>query len=160
MRILTGPPYFREHDAEYARKGLLGEDHVIVCGGTTANIIERELGAKVKLTLADMRDAGGLPPIGRIPGVGLATEGILTLSRVLSALEEGRSPAFEPTAVRVILERIMRHDRIEFIIGTKVNESHQDPSIPQDLELRRTVIRRIAQTLEQRDRKNVIIEFF
>jgi hypothetical protein len=160
MRILTGPPYYREHDADYARKSLLGEEHVIVCGGTTANIIERELGMKVKLTLADMRNAGGLPPVGRIPGVGLATEGILTLSRVLSALEEGRSPTFEPTAVRVILERIMRHDRIEFIIGTKVNESHQDPGIPQDLELRRTVIRRIAQTLEHKYRKNVTIEFF
>ena len=160
MRILTGPPYYREHDADYARKGLLGEEHVVVCGGTTANIIERELGAKVSLTLADMRAAGGLPPVGHIAGVGIATEGILTLSRVLSALEEGRSPSFEPAAVRAILERMMSHDRIEFIIGTKVNESHQDPGIPQDLELRRTVVRRIAQTLEQKYRKNVIIQFF
>jgi hypothetical protein len=160
MRILTGPPYYREHDADYARKGLLGEEHVVVCGGTTANIIERELGAKVSLTLADMRAAGGLPPVGHIAGVGIATEGILTLSRVLSALEEGRSPLFEPAAVRAILERMMSHDRIEFIIGTKVNESHQDPGIPQDLELRRTVVRRIAQTLEQKYRKNVIIQFF
>ena len=63
-------------------------------------------------------------------------------------------------AARAILERIMRHDRIEFIIGTKVNESHQDPGIPQDLELRRTVVRRIAQTLEQKYRKSVIIQFF
>ena len=160
MRILTGPPYYREHDADYARKGLLGAEHVVVCGGTTANIIERELGAKVSLTLADMRAAGGLPPVGHIAGVGIATEGILTLSRVLSALEEGRSPSFEPAAVRAILERMMSHDRIEFIIGTKVNESHQDPGIPQDLELRRTVVRRIAQTLEQKYRKNVIIQFF
>ena len=160
MRVLTGPPFYREHDADYARKGLLGEEHVVVCGGTTANIIERELGAKVSLTLADMRAAGGLPPVGHIAGVGIATEGILTLSRVLSALEEGRSPSFEPAAVRAILERMMSHDRIEFIIGTKVNESHQDPGIPQDLELRRTVVRRIAQTLEQKYRKNVIIQFF
>ena len=160
MRILTGPPYFREHDAEYARKGLLGEDHVVICGGTTANIIERELGAKVKLTLADMRAAGGLPPVGQIKGVGIATEGILTLSRVLSALEEGRPPAYEPAAARAILERIMRHDRIEFIIGTKVNESHHDPGILQELELRRSVVRRIAQTLEQKYRKNVIMQFF
>ena len=158
MRVLTGPPFYREHDADYARKGLLGEEHVVVCGGTTANIIERELGAKVSLTLADMRAAGGLPPVGHIAGVGIATEGILTLSRVLSALEEGRSPSFEPAAVRAILERMMSHDRIEFIIGTKVNESHQDPGIPQDLELRRTVVRRIAQTLEQKYRKNVIIQ--
>ena len=160
MRVLTGPPFYREHDADYARKGLLGEDHVVICGGTTANIIERELGAKVSLTLADMRAAGGLPPVGRLEGVGIATEGILTLSRVLSALEERRPAAYEPAAARAILERLMRHDRIEFILGTKVNESHQDPGIPQDLELRRSVVRRIAQTLERKYRKNVIIQFF
>jgi hypothetical protein len=160
MRVLTGPPFYREHDADYARKGLLGEDHVVICGGTTANIIERELGAKVSLTLADMRAAGGLPPVGRLEGVGIATEGILTLSRVLSALEERRPAAYEPAAARAILERLMRHDRIEFILGTKVNESHQDPGIPQDLELRRSVVRRIAQTLERKYRKDVIIQFF
>jgi hypothetical protein len=92
--------------------------------------------------------------------VGLATEGILTLSRVLSALEENRPLAYEPAAARAILERIMRHDRIEFIIGTKVNESHHDPGILQELELRRSVVRRIAQTLEQKYRKNVIMQFF
>ena len=160
MRVLTGPPFYREHDADYARKGLLGEDHVVVCGGTSANIIERELGAKVRLTLADMRAAGGLPPVGRLEGIGIATEGILTLSRVLSALEERRPAAYEPAAARAILERLMRHDRIEFILGTKVNESHQDPGIPQDLELRRSVVRRIAQTLERKYRKDVIIQFF
>jgi hypothetical protein len=160
MRVLTGPPFYREHDADYARKGLLGEDHVVVCGGTSANIIERELGAKVRLTLADMRAAGGLPPVGKIEGIGIATEGILTLSRVLSALEERRPAAYEPAAARAILERLMRHDRIEFILGTKVNESHQDPGIPQDLELRRSVVRRIAQTLERKYRKDVIIQSF
>ena len=56
--------------------------------------------------------------------------------------------------------RMMRHDRIEFVIGTKVNESHQDPGIPQDLELRRSVVRRMAQALERNYRKNVIINFY
>lgn len=160
MRVLTGPPFYREHDADYARKGLLGEDHVVICGGTTANIIERELGAKVSLTLADMRAAGGLPPVGRLEGVGIATEGILTLSCVLSALEERRPAAYEPAAARAILERLMRHDRIEFILGTKVNESHQDPGIPQDLELRRSVIKRIARALELNYRKETVVNYY
>lgn len=160
MRVLTGPPYHREHDADYARQALLGVDHTVVCGGTTANILERELGVKVRVSLADMRSSGGLPPAGTMDGVGIATEGILTLSRVLSALEEMRAPDREPAAVKAILERMMRHDRIEFVIGTKVNESHQDPGIPQDLELRRSVVRRMAQALERNYRKNVIINFY
>ena len=160
MRILTGPPFYREHDSEYARQALLGPDHVVVCGGTSANILERELGVKVKLNLADMRSSGGLPPVGRMEGIGIATEGILTLGRVLGALEEKRPTEHEPAAVRAIIDRMMRHDRIEFVIGTKVNESHQDPNIPQDLELRRSVIRRMATALERNYRKQVKIDFY
>jgi hypothetical protein len=129
-------------------------------GGTSANIIERELGAKVKVSLADMRASGGLPPVGTIEGVGIATEGVLTLSRVLSVLEDMRTYKHEPTAVRMILERIMSHDRIEFVLGTKVNESHQDPGIPQDLELRRSVVRRIARALEVNYRKDVVVNCY
>lgn len=160
MRVLTGPPFRKENDAEFARQASLGEDHVLVCGGTTANILERELGAKVKISLADMRTSGALPPAGRMPGVALATEGILTLGRVLSALEQGRDPSREPKAAREILERFAAHDRIEFVVGTKVNESHQDPNIPQDLELRRSVVRRLAEVLEKRYRKLVTINFY
>ena len=160
MRVLTGPPFYKEHDADYARQALLGPDHVVACGGTTANILERELGAKVKVRLADMKTAGGLPPVGTIEGIGIATEGILTLGRVLSALEQMRPPEREPAAARAILERMMRHDRIEFVIGTKVNESHQDPNIPQDLELRRSVVKRIAAALEKNYRKKTTFNYY
>ena len=160
MRLLSGPPFRPENDAEFARQANLGEDHVVVCGGTTANILERELGVSVKISLADMRSAGALPPVGKMTGVGLATEGILTLGRVLSALEEGRPIDREPRAAREILSRMMRHDRIEFVVGTKVNECHQDPNIPQDLELRRSVIRRMASVLEKDYRKIVKLNFY
>ena len=160
MRILTGPPFYKEHDAEYARQATLGFDHVVICGGTTANIMERELGVKVKVKLSDMRTSGGLPPVGTMEGVGIATEGILTLGRVLTALEQMRPADREPAAARAILERMMRHDRIEFVIGTKVNESHQDPNVPQDLELRRSVVKRIAAALEKNYRKKVTVNYY
>ena len=160
LRILTGPPYYKEHDAEFARQANLGEDHVIICGGTTANILERELGGRVKIDLAAMRNAGGLPPSGILPGVGLCTEGILTLSHVCKALEEKQSPIGQPLAARQILERLLTHDRIEFVIGTKVNESHQDPNIPQDLELRRSVFKRMQTALEKNYRKIVTVNYY
>jgi hypothetical protein len=71
-----------------------------------------------------------------------------------------RTPENEPQAVRIILERMIRHDRIEFVIGTKVNESHQDPGIPQELELRRSVIRRMQQALERNYRKEVVVYYY
>ncbi len=160
LRILSGPPFYKEHDGEFARQAKLGFDHVVVCGGTTANIVERELGKRVKVDLSDMRRAGGLPPVGRIDGIGIATEGILTLSRVATALEEMREARDEPAAAKAILERMMAHDRIEFVIGTKVNESHQDPNIPQDLELRRSVVRRMTAALERNYRKQVTVNYY
>ncbi len=159
LRILTGPPFYKEHDQEFARQAELGFEHTIICGGTTANILERELGAKTEIDLKQFRICGNLPPPGIMKGVGLATEGILTLSRVSKALEEGDFED-QPLAVRNIIERIMDHDRIEFIVGTKVNETHQDPSVPQDLELRRSVVRRIATALEQQYRKKTKINFY
>ena len=160
MRLLTGPPYYKEHDKEYASRADLGEEHTIVCGGTSANILERAYGKKVEISLAQLKQMGKLPPPGRLPGVALATEGILTLTRVCRALENDEDVNTLPIAARKIIEMIMQHDRIEFVVGTKVNEAHQDPNLPQDLELRRGVIRRLSAALSQKFRKETEINFF
>ena len=55
---------------------------------------------------------------------------------------------------------ITAHDSIEFVVGTKVNESHQDPNMPQDLELRRSVIRRLTAALKQNYRKTVKVDYY
>ena len=104
---------------------------------------------------------GKTPEIVPVPeNIPYATEGILTLSRVATALEEMRPPKNEPAAARAILERMMSHDRIEFVIGTKVNESHQDPNIPQDLELRRSVVKRLTHALERNYRKQTTVNYY
>lgn len=159
MRLLTGPPYFKEHDREFASKAKLGFEHTVICGGTTANILERELGAKVELDMRDFRAGEDWIPLGVMKGIGIVTEGILTLSKVCQALESGNFSRL-PTAARAVVDRLMEHDLIEFIVGTKVNEFHQDPTIPQDLELRRSVIRKISALLEQRYRKENTITFY
>lgn len=160
MRVLTGPPYYKEHDEDYARQACLGEEHVVIAGGTTANIIERCLGKKVKIDPRALRNAGSLPPAGIIPGVGIVTEGILTLSRVADALETGEPAANLPQAAKKIVEMVGSHDSIEFIVGTKVNETHQDPNVPQDLELRRSIIRRMEKILAVKYRKTVKIDYY
>jgi hypothetical protein len=45
---------------------------------------------------------------------------------------------------------ILQSDEVHFIIGTRINIAHQDPSLPVELEIRRTVIKRIARTLEKK----------
>lgn len=159
LRILTGPPYHKENDADFAAQANLGEEHTVICGGTTANILERILHKKIDIDLSLIKVCGNLPPPGRMPGVGLVTEGILTLSKVCRALEQ-KSVDDLPLSARLIYDRMMDHDRIEFIVGTKVNEAHQDPNLPMELELRRNMTKRIANLLETKYRKKVSINYY
>ena len=160
MRLLTGPPYHKEHDREYALQANLGEDHTVVCGGTTATILERILGKRVQIDISRLRPGDKLPPAGRMPGVAMVTEVILTLTSVCVALENDEELANVPTAARRIIDMMMQHDIIEFVVGTKVNEAHQDPNLPQDLELRRGVIRRLCDVLQKKYRKETKVSYF
>ena len=35
-------------------------------------------------------------------------------------------------------------DVFEFVVGTRINEAHQEPNVPLELDLRRNIVRRIA----------------
>ncbi len=159
LRILTGPPFHKEHDHDFALLASSGANDVIVCGGTTATILERELRKKVEIDLHLVKASGDLPPPGTMPGVGLVTEGILTLSRVCSVLESAQTDDI-PMAARAIINRMNENDIIEFIVGTKVNEAHQDPNLPIELELRRNIVKRLAAVLEEKYRKKVVTQYY
>jgi hypothetical protein len=50
-------------------------------------------------------------------------------------------------------------DEIEIIIGTRINIAHQDPNLPVDLEIRRTVVKRMARLLEEKFLKEVLVRY-
>ena len=159
LRVITGPPFRKETDREYASLASFPEGNVVLCGGTTANIVSRELRKKVDINLKLVHCSGNLPPPGTMKGVGLVTEGILTLTQVASDLESGSWMNSAPAA-REIVNRMMDSDMIEFIVGTKINEAHQDPALPVDLEMRRNVIKRIQGLLENKYRKTASVKYY
>ena len=65
-----------------------------------------------------------------------------------------------PPAAKDIINGMMESDIIEFIVGTKVNEAHQDPNLPVDLEIRRNIIKRLHDILKQNYRKQVSIKYY
>jgi hypothetical protein len=158
LRLLTGPPFKQERDREYAETVTRFNGRRIICGGTTATIISRELKREI---ITDMKlRGGGLPPTSEMKGVDLVTEGILTLTETARYLEgQGRFKE-PPFAVKKIVEMFMESDIIEFIVGTRVNEAHQDPSLPVDLEIRRNIVKRIKASLENNYRKKVVINYY
>ncbi len=158
LLICTGPPFEREKDRELAGKVEAYKGKVILCGGTTADIIARELNRTIvdELIFEDPE----LPPESFLDGIDLVTEGILTLQKVNEILKTfnnsvklGKGPADK------IVRLLMESDTIHFIIGTRINIAHQDPNLPVELEIRRTVVKRIARLLEEKWLKKVSFEY-
>lgn len=156
LLLMTGPPYDHRRDREAALRLQLYPGRTAVCGGTTANIVARELGLKVTTCLGKRR--GGLPPVCSMNGIDLVTEGILTLTRVASILESHETD-FTADAAGQLAELLINSDQVELLVGTRINEAHQDPSLPVDLEIRRNIVKRIAAALRDLYLKEVSIEY-
>ena len=58
------------------------------------------------------------------------------------------------------MDLLLNNDIIEFVVGTRINEAHQDPSLPVDLEIRRNIVKRLKTVLESKYRKRVLLRFF
>ncbi|MDC7233885.1 MAG: SpoIIE family protein phosphatase [Spirochaetales bacterium] len=158
LMIATGPPYNRDRD-----KNLVGmlkgfDGRTIVSGGTTANIVARELGAEVQVDLTGNFES--IPPSSRIEGIDFVSEGIITMSKVFEYLKaEHQVPLVHPDPAEKIVEEMLNSDIIQFLVGTRINEAHQDPNMPVELEIRRNLIKNIAATLKEKYFKEVIINF-
>ncbi|MBE0637480.1 MAG: SpoIIE family protein phosphatase [Bacteroidales bacterium] len=158
MLICTGPPFEEENDKVYARKVAGFEGKKVLCGATTGDIISREWGKEIEDTF-DFIDPD-LPPVSHMEGVDLVTEGILTLTKVSNLLKDyNQNTVLDKGPAGLIVNMILKSDEIDFIVGTRINIAHQDPSLPVELEIRRTVVKRIATTLEEKFLKEVKIEF-
>jgi len=130
----------------------------VISGGTTANIVARELGRKIRMDISSC--TANLPPTAAMDGVDLITEGTLTLGRVAQMLEEGKTDD-PPSAdgAGQLLSLLLDSDIVCFVVGTRINEAHQDPNIPLELDLRRNIVRRILAQLEQKHCKETHLRF-
>jgi hypothetical protein len=162
LRLLTGPPFYEESDTAYAELVRDFDGKKILCGGTTAKIISRELNRPIKFNNKLLSKGEYLPPPpSDIYGIDLVTEGILTLTDVVQRIEKGNALATPlPLASQKMVQLFRNSDEIELIVGSKVNEAHQDPNLPIDLEIRRNIVKRLKTVLEEKYRKRVSIRYF
>jgi hypothetical protein len=158
LLISTGPPYEMSRDIELAMSIHQFEGKKIICGATTAEIIARELGRKIEDEF-EFHDPD-LPPVSHMQGVDLITEGILTLSKVYNILNGySNNTALGKGPADLIVKMLLESDEINIIIGTKINVAHQDPTLPIELEIRRTVVKRVARVLEEKFLKEVALKY-
>lgn len=156
--VIMGPPA-RGHD-ERAALRLFFSKHGkhIVCGGTTSQIVARYLEKPLEL-LQGTGDAE-VPDMGRIDGVDLTTEGIITLQATLDLAERiAREPdhiLHLGTRPDELLYRtlFMESTNINIFFGTAFNDAHSGTNIAFDHKI--TAIKTLCQKLEEAGKKTSI----
>lgn len=156
LLICTGPPYDEKKDLYLAQKVHDFRGKKVLCGGTTATIISREL--DLPLTVSMEITDKELPPLSYMTGIDLITEGILTLSKVERLLTQG-VPEKSHGPAQELISLLQDSDKITFIVGTRINVAHQDPNLPVELEIRRNVVKKIKFLLETKFLKDVEISY-
>ena len=152
--IFTGPPFHGEKDNYYAKTFIEFKGKKAIAGGTTANIISRELNIPVVAKLS--MNAGKLPGISEMEGIDLVTEGILTLTKTLEYLENGNA---EENAAKTLMNFLLDSDVINFLVGAQMNKAHYDPNLPIEIEIRKNIIKQMAKVLEEKYLKKVDVQF-
>lgn len=156
LLLCSGPPFEEFSDADMAGVVQEFKGRKIISGATTSDIVASQLG--IRVIEGHEFDDPELPPVSYMEGIDLVTEGILTLSKVSNLLRDysatspwGKGPAHK------VVDMLLDSDEIHFLVGTRINPAHHDPKIPRELEVRRTVIRRIARILEEKFLKEVYV---
>ncbi len=152
--IFTGPPYDMEQDNYYALNFYDFKGKKAIAGGTTANLISRELNIEIE---TDRNiNVGKLPGISHMKGIDLVTEGILTLTKTAEYLESGIQ---SDDAAGKLMNFFLDSDVIKFMVGVKLNQAHYNPNLPIEIEIRKNVIKKIVKLLEDKYTKKVDVTY-
>ena len=128
----------------------------VVCGGTTAQIVAREMGRELEVQLE--YDDPDVPPRGFIKGLDLVTEGMLTLNKAQHYLKKGTIPE-RPDGASQVARLLAEADEIKIVVGLCINPAHQNPQLPRGLNFRASTVEQLA-TLLREQGKVVELEWF
>ncbi len=160
--ILTGPPANKEDDARAVTKLMEGRGLKAICGGTTAQMAARVLGRELKVEWvrpSQRHGEGprkqGTPPVARLEGVDLVTEGILTLGKTAELLEKAESTRDLPhdsDAATQLARILLSADDIHLIVGMALNPN-QVADVIRGQPMRHMYIRQIVRDLKRRQKR-------
>jgi len=158
--IMVGPPSKKEYDDLVVKKLIDQPGLKIVCGGTTANIVSRELNRPTQVDLTTMTK--NIPPIGSIDGINLVTEGILTLSKTVENLKNKvplKKLQYNIDGASSLIRSLMSVDSIKILVGQAMNPAHQEPRMPVKLGIKTRIAQQLANELIKLG-KEVELEYF
>ena len=150
--LFSGPPINKKMDKEVVHKMMGSAGKKIVCGGTTANIVARELNVEYKSSTEIVDE--DIPPIGYSEGIDLVTEGVLTLRKsceILKKLLTTNDDSFlhKKKDAATLLSKILYEDciHIKMIIGRCINPENLITDNSDDLSARLYVLNEMKNVL-------------
>ena len=119
VNILTGPPVDKNKDKEMVEKFNNNDGIKIICGGTTAKVVARELNRKLDVDLES--ENSFTPPSYAIEGMNIVTEGVITLNQVYNMLDESIEDLISKSKVMQLTEFLIMADRVNIWSGDSDN---------------------------------------
>lgn len=158
LTLMTGPPANPDDDEKYVGRFFAESGKKVVSGGTTAQIVGRLTGSrlKVELTCHDPQ----IPPIAYLDGVDLVTEGILTLNATVERLMDTNKlrKSNKQDGATLLAKLMNTADTIKIFAGLAVNPAHHNPGFPMQMNIKVQVLNKLKTVLESKG-KEVIIEW-
>ncbi|MGK9475456.1 SpoIIE family protein phosphatase [Melioribacter sp. OK-6-Me] len=124
VNLLTGAPVDKSMDEEVVNKFMSKTGLKIVCGATTAKIIARILGKELYLEYSNDNDI--TPPGYYIEGIGLVTEGAVTLNQLYNIWGENLDKLNINNPVARLYAYLSIADKINLYWGKAKNPSEGD----------------------------------
>ena len=165
MNMLFGPPANRDDCDRMMSLFFSKEGKHIICGGTTSSIAAKYLGKKIQASL-DFGDSD-IPPIAKIDGVDLVTEGVITVNRVLEYArdyldknEKYEHWNFKRDGASLICQLLFEEATdINFYVGRAVNPAHQNPDLPITFNIKMNLVEELSKCLRQMG-KRIKVSYF
>ena len=156
--LLTGPPSKRDRCQHLVDSYKQFDGVRIIAGGTTAQIVSEGVSEELAVDMSDIHST--IPPRAIMKSADLVTEGMLTINKVIKILEEeDTSNLVDSNAAYRMAELLLDSDNIYILMGTAINEAHQNPNMPVEMGLRRISINKLSGILENKFLKKTTIEY-
>jgi len=159
--VFTGPPVDPALDRTVAERVLNYDGRKVVCGGTSGNIIAKFLDQEIETITSSMTH--DIPPIGKLDGLDLLTEGIVTLSNAMEFIRESGGDIYRlpsgSDGASLLAQELMAADRIRFLVGLQINQYYQNPILPKTMSIRKNLIRELMELL-QSFQKQVFVDYY
>ena len=165
MNLLFGPPSNRDDGERMMSLFFSKEGKHIICGGTTSSIAAKYLNKPLKPTLSF--EKSDVPPIAKLEGVDLVTEGVITINKVLEYAQDYLQDNqlyehwnFKKDGASLICQLLFEEATdINFYVGRAINPAHQNPDLPINFSIKMNLVEELSKCLKEMG-KRIKVSYF